>query len=103
MTSVPQIALTDQELDNMAWDFLGSKFAGKIYANWSIDQRVHAYLVYCGMANIVNDGSVSSALRERVMANFGRALGMGILPSGRTGSVRSCLGSRCLRATPHLR
>jgi hypothetical protein len=65
----------------MAWNFLGSKFARKIYANWCIDQRVDAFLLYRGMANVVNDGSVYNALLERVMANIGRALRTGILPS----------------------
>jgi hypothetical protein len=81
MTSVRPIVPTDQELDNMAWNFLGSKFAGKIYANWSVDRRVDAYLLYLGMANVVNDGTLYNALLERVMANIGRALRTGILPS----------------------
>jgi hypothetical protein len=88
MTSVRPIVLTDQELDNMAWNFLGSKFAGKIYANWSVDRRVDAYLLYLGMANVVN-GSLYNALLERVMANIGRALRTGILPSAQEISGRN--------------
>jgi hypothetical protein len=88
MTSVRPIVLTDQKLDNMAWNFLGSKFAGKIYANWSVDRRVDAYLLYLGMANVVN-GSLYNALLERVMANIGRALRTGILPSAQEISGRN--------------
>jgi hypothetical protein len=81
MTSFGPIAPTDQELDDIAWNFLGSKFAGKIYANWSIERRVDAYLLHLGMADVVSDGSVYNALLERVMANVGRALRKGMLGS----------------------
>jgi hypothetical protein len=81
MTTVRPIALTDQELDEMAWSFLGSEFAGKIYANWPVDRRVDVYLLDVGMADVVTDGSIYNVLLERVMANVGRALRAGILPS----------------------
>jgi hypothetical protein len=81
MTSFGPTALTDQELDSIAWNFLGSKFAGRIYANWSIERRVDAYLLHLGMADVVSDGSVYNALLERVMANVGRALRKGMLGS----------------------
>jgi hypothetical protein len=81
MTCAGPIALTDEELDEIAWDFLGSEFAGKIYADWPIDRRVDAYLMRLGMANVVNDGFVYNIVLDRVMANVGRALRKGILGS----------------------
>jgi hypothetical protein len=83
MTPGGPIAPTDQDLDDIAWNFLESNFTGKNYVNWSIERRVDAYLLDLGMTNIVNDGSLYNALLERVMANIGRARRMGILPGAR--------------------
>jgi hypothetical protein len=77
------IAATERELDAIAWKFLGSEFTGRIYSNWSIEQRVDAYLAHQGLMDIVNDGAVYGALLERVMANIGPALRTGVLPPPR--------------------
>ena len=81
MTPTSSTALTDHELDKIAWSFLGSHFAGKTYADWSIDRRVDAYLLHLGRADLLDDGSAYNALLEHVMANLGRALRDGILPA----------------------
>ena len=79
MTPTDRVELTRQELDAIAWKFLGSEFAGPMYADWPIDRRIDTYLLHHGLADIVNDGSACKALLERVMANIGPALRNGVL------------------------
>ena len=79
MTPTDRVELTRQELDAIAWKFLGSEFAGPMYADWPIDRRLDAYLHHHGPTQMVNDGSTSKALLERVMANIGPALRNGVL------------------------
>jgi hypothetical protein len=79
MTPTCQGDLTGDELDRIAWEFLGSKFTGQIYADWPIDRRVDAYLLHHGLTDVMNDGTVYAALLERVMANIGSALRNGTL------------------------
>jgi hypothetical protein len=81
MTTAGQVQLTKRKLDSIAWKFLGSEFAGQIYAGWPIDRRVDAYLRHHGLIDIVNDGGAYNALLERVMANIGRARRAGLLPA----------------------
>jgi hypothetical protein len=79
MTPTDRVELTRQELDAIAWKFLGSEFTGPMYADWPIDRRIDAYLQHQRLADIINDGSASRALLERVMANIGPALRNGVL------------------------
>ena len=79
MTPTDRVELTRQELDAIAWRFLGSEFAGPMYADWPIDRRLDAYLQHYGPTHVANDGSTSKALLERVMANVGPALRSGVL------------------------
>ena len=79
MTPTDRVELTRQELDAIAWKFLGSEFVGQIYADWPVDRRIDAYLQHHGLADIINDGSASNALLERVMVNVGPALRNGVL------------------------
>jgi hypothetical protein len=71
--------LTRHELDKIAWKFLGSKFTGRIYADWPLDRRMDAYLLHHGLINVMNDGTVYDALLESVMANIGPALRKGVI------------------------
>ncbi len=79
MALVEQVEMTKQELDAIAWRFLGSEFTAQSYANWPIDRRVDAYLLHHGLVEFVNDGAAYSALLERVMANIGHAIREGLL------------------------
>lgn len=72
-------SLVANKLESISWDFLKSEFAGPIYADWPIDRRLEVYLLHHGLTAVADDGSASSALLERVMANIGPALRCGVL------------------------
>ncbi len=48
MTPADHGELATGRLHAIAWKFLGSEFAGPIYANWPIDRRVEACLLHNG-------------------------------------------------------
>jgi hypothetical protein len=77
--SAPKVESTPQQLEAIAWDFLGSEFTEEMYAIWSIDRRVDAYLHHRGLDDIVNDGGAYDALLGRIMANIRGALSRGVL------------------------
>ena len=52
MTPTDRVEFTRQELDAIAWRFLGSEFAGPMYADWPIDRRIDAYLQHHGLTDI---------------------------------------------------
>ncbi len=64
----------EDELNTIAWGFLGSEFTELTYANWPIDRRVDAYLTHLGRAGLVNNGDAHQAIVQRVMANLGAAM-----------------------------
>jgi hypothetical protein len=61
MTLAGRVELTEQELDAIAWKFLGSEFTGELYANWPIDRRVNAYLMHHRLMRVANDGAACDA------------------------------------------
>ncbi|MCV7150445.1 hypothetical protein [Mycolicibacterium pyrenivorans] len=73
------------QLDEVAWQFLRSEFAGAIYVDWPIDRRLDAFLRRhsgrAGYRALHDDGTAYNALLDRVMANIAPALREGILPS----------------------
>jgi hypothetical protein len=75
----PAIELQNAELDAIAWGFLGSAYAGNRFTQWPIDRRLQAYLVHHGRSDVADDGTVSAALLDRVMANIASALDSGTL------------------------
>jgi hypothetical protein len=86
-TLAGHVELTKQELDAIAWKFLGSEFTRELYANWPIDQRVNAYLMHDRLMQVANDGAACDALLHRVMANIGRAHRHGVLTRGKPSAV----------------
>ncbi len=80
MLPADRVDLTERELDAIAWRFLGSEFTGQIYADWPLERRVDGYLQHHGQTDLVNDGSAYDALLQRIMANIGPALRIGVLP-----------------------
>lgn len=83
MTPTERIGSERDELDTIAWEFLGSEFTGPIYADWPLDRRIESYLLHAGLIDIANDGSTYSALLEHIMANIGPARRDGLLGSPR--------------------
>lgn len=69
------------QLDDVAWQFLRSQFAGETYARLPIDRRLDAFLRRHGYRELHDDGSAYGALLDRVMVNIAPALRDGVLPS----------------------
>lgn len=82
MTTADCGRLSGQQIEAIAWGFLRSEFTHQKYAIWPIDGRIDAYLLRRGLQAVINDGSTFDLLRDRVMANMGRALRAGILRPG---------------------
>jgi hypothetical protein len=70
----PAVEPQDAEFDAIAWGFLGSPYAGNRYTQWPVDRRLHAYLVHHGLSDVADDGTISAAILDRVMANVASAL-----------------------------
>src|SRR6187200_3117685 len=87
------------ELDELAWKFLNSEFAQDSYADWPLDRRLDGYLRHHELVDVVNDGTAYSSLLDRVMANIGPALRLGIL-SGGADSLRQRLGREMTHTEP---
>jgi hypothetical protein len=68
------------ELDAMAWEFLGSQYAGRRFNEWPIERRLDAYLLHRGLTNVAEDGTLCAALLDRVMVNIAAARDQGTLP-----------------------
>ena len=79
MTPTDRADRTTAELDTVAWRFLRSEFASRIYSDWSLDRRLDAFLLHHGPSEFLVDGSAYSALLERVMANIGPARRNGVI------------------------
>lgn len=77
--SAASIESTPQQLEAIAWDFLGSEFTDENYGSWSLDRRVDAYLHHHGRDDLINDGAAYDVLLQRVMANIRGALRRGVL------------------------
>ena len=68
-----------QELETLAWEFLGSEFTTEVYVDWPIDRCMDAYLLHHGLTDMINDGAAYDALLDRVMANIAPAIRVGLL------------------------
>lgn len=77
--SQPAVSSTAEDLEQIAWGFLESSYAGPHFTEWPIDQRLHAYLRHKGLRDVADDGTVCAALLDRVMANISSALNSGTL------------------------
>ena len=80
MHSTDPVAGDRHRLDDVAWQFLSSEFAGEIYLDWPIDRRLDAFLRHRGFGELHDDGTAYEALLDRVMANIGAAMQAGVVP-----------------------
>jgi hypothetical protein len=76
-----KVGLSPLELQRIAWQFLGSEFAGENYRDWSIDRRLDAYLLHHRLMRVVEDTTAYNALMDLVMSSVGAALRSGLLES----------------------
>jgi len=64
--------LTDSDIDSLARDFLRSPYASTIYIDWPPDRRVDTFLRRCNLPRVADDGDLSDAVLDRIMAYVGR-------------------------------
>ncbi|GAA4542429.1 hypothetical protein H7J89_07240 [Mycobacterium paraffinicum] len=64
-------SMTDADVDEIAFEFLRSPYAGDSYLDWSLDQRLDGYLRHCGLPRLVDDGDAYGLILNRVMAYIG--------------------------------
>jgi hypothetical protein len=64
----------DSDVDSFARDFVHSPYAGPIYAAWSLDRRLDAFLRRQGFSRVANDGDLSNRVLDRIMACGGAAI-----------------------------
>ena len=66
-------SLPDSDVDSLAREFLRSRYVGPIYASWSPDRRLDTFLRRRGFARVADDGDLSNAVLDRIMALSRRA------------------------------
>lgn len=63
-----QALLIDSDVAAFAWDFLHSPYAGTIYADWSLDRRLHTFLRRQGFSRLADDGDLCNRVLDRILA-----------------------------------
>jgi hypothetical protein len=63
--------LTDSDIDSLAQRFLCSPHASEIYVDWSLDRRIDTFLRRHDLTRIADDGDLSTAVLDRIMAFVG--------------------------------
>lgn len=87
MATTDKLVVSPAQLDNVAWQFLRSDLTGETYAQWPIDRRLDAFLLHHGYRKLHDDGSAYNALLDRVMANIGTAVRIGVVSPPRRDHV----------------
>lgn len=65
----PPLLLTDSDVDALAREFLGSRYLGPIYADWSPDRRLDTFLRRRGLSRVADDGDLSMVVLDRIMVH----------------------------------
>ena len=65
--------LAKPDVDGLARQFLHSKYAGAMYMQWPLDQRLERFLQYRGLTRVADDGDLYNVVLDRVMTHIGRA------------------------------
>ncbi|ORW17863.1 hypothetical protein AWC19_20125 [Mycobacterium palustre] len=68
----PPLLLTESDVDALAHEFLRSSYLGPTYAGWSPDRRLDTFLRRRGLSRVADDGDLSNAVLDRIMANVRR-------------------------------
>ncbi|MCV7100482.1 hypothetical protein [Mycobacterium palustre] len=64
--------MTESDVDALAHEFLRSSYLGPTYAGWSPDRRLDTFLRRRGLSRVADDGDLSNAVLDRIMANVRR-------------------------------
>jgi hypothetical protein len=67
-----QVAVTDRDVDALAWQFLNFDYVGEADAEWPLDRRLDGFLRLHGLHRLADDGDICNILLGRVMA-YGKA------------------------------
>ena len=62
------LLLTDSDVDALAWRFVHSSYAGKSYADWTLERRLDGFLRHQGLVRLIEDGDAYELVLSRVMA-----------------------------------
>lgn len=66
---------TDSGVDELAFAFLHSPYAGKTYVDWPLDRRLEGFLRHRGLLRLLDDGDAYGLILNRVMAYIGELRG----------------------------
>lgn len=69
-STAPRLAMTDADVDALAWQFLNSDYADDVYADWPLDRRLDAFLRRRELGRLVEDGDAYDIVLDRVMAHM---------------------------------
>lgn len=63
----PPLLLSDADVDDLAREFLRSRYLGSVYAGWSPDRRLDTFLRRSGFSRVADDGDLSTIVLDRIM------------------------------------
>lgn len=80
MTPTQRIETSAAAMEDIAWQFLSSEFAGCTYADMSLDRRLDIFLRHNGYRALHDDGTAYQELLGHVMDNISVAVRNGARP-----------------------
>ncbi|WP_111508440.1 hypothetical protein [Mycobacterium kyogaense] len=81
MTPTERVVTSAAAMEEIAWQFLSSEFAGCTYADLSLDRRLDVFLRHNGYRTLLDNGSAYQDLLDHVMDNISVAVRNGALPA----------------------